>query len=147
MNKHMTILVIKSNDAELKKRYGKYREHAAWAVSREISFEERVGILERMGDWADKVQQQIAALSKAGIRVERIEDAVISRIPVGNVRAQLSNGLLDETGLMELLQQSGDKLPIELTDLCRSLIAQLAQGEYILFWNMGELEAHALLSY
>ncbi|MFK0524714.1 hypothetical protein ACINKY_21170 [Paenibacillus illinoisensis] len=147
MNEQMIILVIKSKDMELKKRYGKFREYATLSVSREISFQERVDILESMGDCAEKVQQQIAALSEEGVSVERIEDSVINRLPAGEVRAKLSNGLFNKADLLDLLQHQGDQLPEEFTDLCCSLADQLGQDDYILFWNMGELEAHALLSH
>lgn len=147
MNEQMTILVVKSKDIELKEQYGKFQEYAALSVSRKISFEERVAILESMGDWAEKVQQKIAALSEEGIAVELIEDSVINQLSAESVRAKLSNGLFNKAELKDLLQHQAHQLPEEFTNLCISLLDQLGQDEYILFWNMGELEAHALLSH
>lgn len=147
MSDQMVILIVKSKDNGLKESFERFKECASLSTSKEISFQERVDILERMGEWAEKVQERIAFLSSDGVPVGRADDSLVRRVSDASLRSRLSNGLFSKAEMNEVMVRSGNIVPDELAAICNQLMSELDHEEYILFWNIGELEANDLLSY
>jgi len=144
-NERTIVLYLKSKDEPLREAFGRFREAAAQSVDKSISFEERVRTLERMRAWGEKAKARIAALARSGVKVGRFPEPFLETIPDAGLRLRLAKGLFANADGAEWLERGVRHLPERAADDIARLAAGLADEEYVLFWNMGELEADDLL--
>jgi len=146
MNDKMVSLLVITSDELLHEQFRHFTDCAKNAVSREITFEQRVEVLERMGSWGQRINDRISFLASRNANVERVDESIVKRVTDPNLQSRMRCGIFREDELRKLLDERRDVLPQELVTIAWRTLAHGPDSEYILFWQIGELEANGLLS-
>lgn len=141
----MVILTLRSNDSELRGAFARYSELFDRATDREVPFQQKVELLRKAEVAKNQVEHKIAALHVSGaVKVNKIPESRLTKDDKLQNKYLLLNGLYDKTQLQKIVMTTQDQLTEEMQDEL-SLLQPINADEYVLFWNMGELEANDLL--
>ncbi|WP_274362822.1 hypothetical protein [Paenibacillus thermotolerans] len=142
----MTVLALRSNDSKLREAFARYSDRFATAAGKDVAFARKVELMKDAESAKRDIEAAISHLHASGsAQVYRLPEASFSGFGDSPAKYVFMNGLYDSSRLRELLDAHKERLTGVLTETYYSLLRPMTSDDYVLFWNVGELEADDIL--
>jgi hypothetical protein len=141
----MKVFIIRARDELLKDAFQMFDAIAKKVATQGLSFSDRVKLIENIHEQQGKIAQMIRSLYQKGeVHIEEVPASLFDEISDPVLKYQLMNGLYKEHEIATFM--SNPHVPEALQKRFLNHVHQMMENEYILCWNVGELEADAILS-
>lgn len=142
----MVILTLLSNDTALKEAFTRYSELFDLATDREVHFQQKVELLRKAESEKKQVEHLIVTLHASGAaKINEMLESSLTKSGKLQNKYVFMNGLYDKAQLQKIVDAAEDQLSEEMKDYYLSLLQHMNTEEYVIFWNVGELESNDLL--
>jgi hypothetical protein len=140
-NNHMVVLMIRTDRLELIQAYKEFANILIKASETKI-FDDKVRLIKRAESKRQQFEELLERLIDNGpLFVESFKESQVEAVTNPVLKNRLKNGLFNKEEMEQVLVEE-----IELSEEFKRNLYPISDWEKIIFWNMEEKAADALLS-
>ena len=140
-NNHMVVLMIRTGSSELIQAYKEFANTLIKASETKI-FDDKVRLIKRAESKRQLFEELLERLiNNEPLFVESFKESQIEAVTNPVLKNRLKNGLFNKEEMEQVLLEER-----ELSEEFKRILYPISEGEKIIFWNMEEKAADALLS-